>query len=137
MNGEDAGSGAIMGGLFFTVIMLGFAAVMVASMWKLFTKAGEPGWASIVPIYNLITLLKITGKPVWWIVLFCVPLVNFYALIMVCMGLAKSFGKSSGFGLGLVLVSPVFIPLPGFGNAQYVGTGTLAAPTEHQRPIAA
>ena len=127
MNGADAGTGGgVVGGLIFAAIMLGFAAVMIAATWKVFTKAGEPGWAAIVPIFNLITLLKITGKPLWWIALFCVPLVNFYALVMISIGLAKVFGKSSGFGLGLAFLSPVFIPLLAFGDAQYLGEAVAA-----------
>ena len=121
MNGEDAGSSGMMGGIFGVVIALGIIGVMIASMWKVYVKAGQPGWASIVPIYNLVTMLKIAGKPAWWLVLFCIPLVNFYALYVVATGIAKSFGKGSGFGLGLMFLGFIFFPLLAFSDARYSG----------------
>jgi Family of unknown function (DUF5684) len=121
MNGEDAGSGGVVGGLIGVVVMFAFLGIMIASMWKVFVKAGQPGWASIVPIYNLVTMLKIAGKPTWWLVLFCIPLANFYAMYMVGTGIAKSFGKSSGFGLGLVFLGFIFFPMLAFSDARYVG----------------
>ena len=131
MDSENAGT-SILGGGIGMIVMLAFMALMVASMWKVFAKAGQPGWASIVPIYNLIVLLKIAGKPLWWFVLFLVPLVNFFALIMVAMDLAKSFGKSKGFGLGLIFLGFIFYPMLAFGDARYQGPageagGVLAA----------
>jgi hypothetical protein len=127
MNGEDAGAG-MMGGGIAMLFVLAFMAVMVASMWKVFAKAGQPGWASLVPIYNLVVLLKIVGKPTWWLVLFLVPFVNFFALIMVALDLAKCFGKSKGFGLGLVFLGVVFYPLLAFGDAQYQGPAGESGP---------
>ncbi|HRH96867.1 MAG TPA: DUF5684 domain-containing protein, partial [Prosthecobacter sp.] len=58
-----------------TIVLLAVVVVMIAAMWKVFTKAGEPGWACLVPIYNIIVYLKISGKPVWWIILFIIPFV--------------------------------------------------------------
>ena len=87
--------------------------------WKVFTKAGKPGWAAIVPIYNIIVLLEIVGKPLWWIVLFIIPLVNIVAAILVNVALAEKFGKEIGFAVGLILLPIVFIPILGFGNATY------------------
>jgi hypothetical protein len=98
-----------------------FGLVMIAALWKIFTKAGQPGWAAIIPIYNTIVLLKIAGKPTWWIVLFLIPIVSFVMLILTYVGLANNFGKGGGFAVGLVLLSPVFIPILGFGSAQYRG----------------
>jgi Family of unknown function (DUF5684) len=94
---------------------------MIAALWKVFTKAGQPGWASIVPIYNLIILLNIVGKPLWWIILLMIPLVNIYAIFVIAIGLAKSFEKSTGFGIGLVFLSVIFYPILGFGSARYIG----------------
>ena len=128
MNGEEAGSGAVMGGAIGVIITLGIMAVMVASMWKVFTKAGQPGWAAIVPIYNLVTMLKIAGKPTWWLVLFCIPLANFYALFMVGKGIAANFGKSTGFGMGLIFLGVVFFPILAFGDARYVGAVSAERP---------
>jgi uncharacterized protein DUF5684 len=120
MNTESsAGAGAF--GVVFGVVMFAVAVVMIASMWKVFVKAGQPGWAAIVPIFNIITLLKITGKPLWWIVMFCIPFANFVVMILLVVSLAKCFGKSTGFGLGLIFLGPVFFPMLGFGDARYQG----------------
>ena len=120
----DDSSVGIMAGLFggaFMLVWLAVVAVSIASLWKLFTKAGQPGWAGIVPIYNIIVLLTIVGRPIWWIALFCVPFVNFIVLIIVFIDLAKSFGKDLGFAIGMVLLSFIFLPMLAFGDSQYVG----------------
>lgn len=98
-----------------------FVLFLIATMWKIFTKAGKPGWAAIVPIYNYVVLLEIVGRPVWWIVLMLIPMVNFVVLIILMLDLAKSFGKSGGFAAGLILLLPIFLPVLAFGNAQYEG----------------
>jgi len=116
-NSSGSGSGAIIG----VLIALAIGLLIVASVWKVFVKAGQPGWASIVPIYNIIVLLTIVGKPLWWIILFMIPLANIYAAFVVSIGLAKSFGKSTGFGLGLLFLGIFFFPILGFGTARYVG----------------
>ena len=105
----------------FGIVWLVVVVLLVASMWKVFTKAGQPGWAAIVPIYNVIVLLQITGKPIWWIVLLLIPLVNFVILIMIAIALANSFGKSTGYGIGLAFLPFIFYPMLGFGSARYVG----------------
>ena len=129
MNGEEvSSSGGVVGGLVGMVIMLAFIGVMVASMWKVFAKAGQPGWASIVPIYNLVTMLKIAGLPAWYLVLFCVPIANFYALYATTAGMAKNFGKSSGFGFGLLFLGFIFFPLLAFSDARYMGETAAGAP---------
>lgn len=101
-------------------IMLAFSVVMLVAMWKLFSKAGQPGWAVIVPIYNLVVFAKIIKKPSWWI-LFLIPFVNMIFGILACFELAKVFGKDSGYGVGLLLLGVVFYPLLAFGDARYVG----------------
>lgn len=118
---QSSDAGSAIGGIIGGVLSLAFAAVMIASMWKVYTKAGEPGWAALVPIYNIIVLLKIVGRPMWWIVLFLIPVVNFIALFIVSIDVAKSFGKGTGYGIGLVVLGPIFYPLLGFGDAQYQG----------------
>lgn len=116
-------AGAAVGGV-IAIIYLAVIVIAVISLWKIFTKAGEPGWAAIVPIYNLIVLIKIVGKPLWWIVLLIIPCVNFIILILLCIELAKAFGKGGGFGIGLAFLSPIFLPILAFGDARYVGTKT-------------
>ena len=105
----------------FGIVWLVVVVLLVASMWKVFTKAGQPGWAAIVPIYNVIVLLQITGKPIWWIVLLLIPLVNFVILIMIAIALAASFGKRTGYGIGLAFLPFIFYPMLGFGSARYAG----------------
>jgi len=95
--------------------------VMIAAIWKVFTKAGKPGWAAIIPIYNTIVLLDVAGKPAWWVILFFIPIVNFVMLILTYLGLAERFGKGGGFAVGLLFLSPIFFPILGFGSAQYRG----------------
>ncbi len=101
--------------------------VAIAGLWKTFDKAGKPGWAAIVPIYNVIVMLEIAGKPLWWIVLFLIPLVNLVVAILVSIAIAEKFGKSAGFGVGLALLSFIFYPILGFGDAQFVGGAAGAA----------
>jgi len=91
----------------------------IIGMWKVFVKAGKPGWAAIIPIYNIIVLLEITGKPIWWFILMLIPLVGFIVYIIVLIELAKRFGKGVGFAIGLLFLPFVFFPILGFGDAQY------------------
>ncbi|MBK9579412.1 MAG: signal peptidase I [Fibrobacterota bacterium] len=114
------GGGAAAGiiGLVFMAFYLLVMLAMIAGMWKVFEKAGKPGWAALVPFYNIIVMFEIsgTGMP-WWYAL--IPLLNIYAAFMVSMGIAKKFGKSDAFGIGLFLASPIFYPMLGFGSAVY------------------
>jgi hypothetical protein len=103
------------------IIGLLIALFLIVAMWKVFTKAGQPGWASIIPIYNIYIWCKIVGRPWWWIILMLIPFVNFIICIILCIDLAKSFGKGVGFGIGLALLGIIFFPILGFGSAQYQG----------------
>jgi hypothetical protein len=120
----------------FWIFYLGFTILMIAAWWKIFAKAGEPGWACIIPIYNLYVWCKIVGRPWWWILLMLVPFVNFIIMIILIIDLAKSFGKGVGFGVGLLLLAVIFFPILGFGSAQYQGpaAGSLGAGTTMPRP---
>lgn len=106
---------------FMWLLYLAVAAVVVIGMWKAFVKAKKPGWAAIIPIYNIIVILEMVGRPVWWVVLFLVPCVNIVMSFIVMIDVAKSFAQSAGFGVGLALLGPIFWPILGFGKAQYVG----------------
>lgn len=106
-------------GLLLLAVELVIIVAVVAGFWKVFTKAGQPGWASIIPIYNLIVLLRVAGKPLWWFILFLIPLVNLIASVLVGLAVAKKFGKGDGFGVGLGLLGIIFYPILGFGDAQY------------------
>ena len=115
---------------FFLVIFI----VVLVAMWKIFTKAGKPGWASIVPIYSLVIYLQIVKKPLWWVVLFFIPVVNFVIFILVSIALAKEFGKGTGFGIGLLFLPFIFFPMLAFGSAQYAGAEVAPAPESGDTP---
>lgn len=106
---------------FGLIIYLAIIIFLIAAYWKVFEKAGKPGWAAIIPIYNVIVLLEIIGKPVWWLILMLIPIVNVIFAIWATNLLSKSFGKDEGFTVGLVLLPFIFYPILGFGDAQYVG----------------
>ena len=111
-------------GTFLYLILL---VVLIAALWKIFTKAGKPGWAAIVPFYNLIVLLEIVGRPLWWIVMFLIPFVNIVFAFLLVIDLAKSFGKGIGYAMGLIFLSPIFYPMLGFGSARYHGPAAATA----------
>ena len=113
--------GGAIGGTVGGVIGLIVGVLMIAAMWKVFSKAGQPGWAAIIPIYNIYVMCKIAGRPGWWLLLFLIPLVNFIIIIIICIDIAKNFGKGAGFGLGLAFLGIIFWPILGFGSAQYQG----------------
>lgn len=120
---DDAGGiFALLFSGFGLVCWLIVAVLMIAGFWKTFEKAGQPGWAAIIPIYNLYILLQIVGRPGWWILLYLIPLVNIIIPIIVGIDVAKSFGKDTLFGVLLLwLFMPIGFLLLGFGDAQYVG----------------
>jgi uncharacterized membrane protein len=109
------------GGLLPALLGLVFGILVIAAMWRIFTKAGRPGWVALIPIYNTIVLLEIVGRPWWWLLLMLIPFVNFVVAFIIYNDLAKSFGKGTGFMLGLVFLSFIFFPILGFGNARYLG----------------
>lgn len=116
--GQD-GDGGSLAGLFFMFLMLALMIFVIAGVWKTFEKAGKPGWGALIPIYNLILLLQIADKPLWWIILFFIPLVNIIVSILLPIEIATKFGKGVGFGLGLAFLGFIFYPILGFGDAKY------------------
>lgn len=96
--------------------------VLLAAIWRIFEKAGKPGWAALIPIYNIIILLEIIGKPWWWLLLMIfVPIGNIIWGIWAINLLSKSFGKNEGFTVGLIFLSIIFYPILGFGTSEYQG----------------
>ncbi len=93
----------------------------IASLWKVFEKAGQPGWACIIPIYNIVVLCQIAGKPAWWVLLYLIPLVNIVISIMVKHNISKNFGHDVGFTLGLVFLAFIFYPILAWGESEYLG----------------
>jgi hypothetical protein len=107
--------------------VLALTIVIFAGFWKTFQKAGEPGWAAIIPIYNLYVLVKISGNAWWWFILFFVPFVNFLATVKVSIDVAGKFNRGVLFGLGLTFLSFIFYPVLGFGSSQYQDTAAEGA----------
>lgn len=96
--------------------------ITIIGMWKAYTKANKPGWASIIPIYREIVQLEIAGRPAWWVLLMMfVPLFGTWVAIVALIDLAKSYGKSGGFAALLILVPVVGWPMLGFGKDRYLG----------------
>jgi hypothetical protein len=106
-------------GVIISLVWLAIVIVVIAGIWKVFTKAGQPGWGVLIPIYNLYLLTQIAGRPGWWLILMLIPLVNFVIAIILSLDIAKNFGKGAGFGIGLALLGVVFYPILGFGDATY------------------
>jgi len=103
------------------IIYIAIVLFLIVSMWKVFEKAGQPGWGVLIPIYNIYLLLQIAGRPGWWLILYLIPFVNFVIAIIVSIDIAKNFGKETGFGLGLAFLGIIFYPILAFGSAQYQG----------------
>ncbi len=130
MENYDSSSGAaalvaIISAMIIPIIIV--SVIVIIGKWKIFEKAGKPGWAAIIPIYNWIVLLEIVGKPIWWIFLFLIPCVNIVFIVWTINLLSKSFGQSEGFTVGLLLLGVVFYPILGFGNYQYLGPAAAEA----------
>ena len=106
---------------FGLIIQLAIIAFFVWVFWRIFEKAGKPGWAAIIPIYNVIVMLEIVGRPWWWIILFFIPLVNIVIGFIVALDLSRSFGHDLAFALGLFFLGIIFYPLLAFGGDSYRG----------------
>ena len=116
--GVGAGGAALIAG--GAILYIAFIVLMIASMWKLFDKAGQRGWCAIVPILNIVVLIKVVHKELWWILLFLIPCVNIVAFIVIYFNVAKAFGKGAAFGIGTIILPWIFVPILGFGKSQYV-----------------
>ncbi|MEO6980114.1 MAG: DUF5684 domain-containing protein [Mucilaginibacter sp.] len=128
----DSSSSGAVGAMMaiFAAMLIPFIIIWVITIvgqWKVFEKAGKPGWACIIPIYNIIVMLEIVGKPLWWVILFFIPCVNIIFAIWTINLVSKSFGQSEGFTIGLLLLGFIFWPILGFGNYQYLGPSAAEA----------
>ena len=115
---QDDGSG---GGYLQLGVILVIAVLNIAAWWVIYAKAGKPGWASLIPIYNIYVLTEIVGRPILWFILMLVPCINAFVGLILLLDLAKSFGKSVGFGILMWLLAPIMVPVLAFGGATYVG----------------
>ena len=110
------------------VIGLIIAVIAIIALWRVFSKAGRPGWAAIIPIYNIYTLVKVSGNSGWFTLLYFIPIVNIIVSVIVALGVAKNFGKSAAFGIvGLWLFSLIGYLIIGFGSAKYQGENAVSA----------
>jgi len=111
-------------GLGMVLLYLAVLVVIIVAEWKIYEKGGQPGWAVLIPFYNIYVLLKLVGRPGWWLLLLIfVPIVNIIIAIIVLNDLSKSFGQGVGFTLGLIFLLPIFVLILGFGDYKYVGPG--------------
>jgi hypothetical protein len=113
-------SGAAVGVSIGIVVYVAVLAFEIAALWLVFAKADRPGWAAIIPFYNYYTILKVVGRPGWWLIIFFIPIINFVVWIIVSIDMAKSFARGTAFAVGLIFLPFIFIPILGFGPAHYV-----------------
>ncbi len=119
--------GALFGGMAL-LFWLAVAVVIIIGGWKVFEKAGQPAWAILIPFYNAYIMLKIAGRPGWWLLLYLIPIVNLVIAIIVAIDIAKAFGQSAVFGFFLLfLLGGIGYLILGFGNYPYQGPAAVAA----------
>ncbi len=132
----SAGAYATLATMFATygLVLLAVYVLLIIAQWKIFTKAGEKGWKSLIPIYNLVVFYKIIGLSPWLLLIYLatiIPVVGYIAIlvlsIVAAVKLGQAFGKSSGFIVGLVLLGPIFQMILAFGSSEYVGNGKATA----------
>lgn len=112
--------------IFLFVIVL---VITLIAYWKVFVKAGEPGWKAIIPIYNIIIAFRIAGRQVYWAILLLIPIVNFFIAAYLYIGLGRTFGKSPVWSLILLwLLGPIGIIILAFDKSTYTPPGTLSTP---------
>ena len=124
----DSSAGVVIFSGAWLLFYVVFLVLMVVAYWRIFTKAGEAGWKSIIPIWNVIVLLKIIGRPWWWLLLMFIPFVNIVVAIVVALDLGKAFGKDTVWSVFLLIIfSVVGYLLLGYGDAKYVGPAGSSA----------
>ncbi len=106
-----------------TLLSFAFAVVLIVSGWRMYEKAGQSGWVALIPILNVFGMLKMSGRPYWWALLYLVPGVNVVVHVMVSVSLARSFGKSAlaGLCMAIPVATPFFVIWLGMGGARYLG----------------
>ena len=110
--------------------------LIIVALWYIFTKAGKPGWAAIIPFYNIWVAWEVAGKPGWWMFFCLIPIVNIVFWVILCLQLAPRFGKGTGFAVGLIFLPFVFLPIMGFDSSKYIAPGAPAAPAAPATPAA-
>lgn len=110
------------------IVWLAIMVFMIVSWWIVFKKAGQPGWAILIPIFNFLVILRVAEKPWWWVfsVLLAIipiagPILFLVVWVLICNAISKNFGQGAGFTVGLVLLSVVFVPILAFGDYKWKG----------------
>jgi hypothetical protein len=116
-----ASTGAAIGIGIASLAFVVFLVFEIAALWLVFVKGGRRGWAALIPLYNIYVLLKVVGRPGWWLILYFIPIVAVIVHVIVAVDLGGSFAKGTGFKVGLVFLPMVFVPILGFGAASYAG----------------
>ena len=116
--GSSAGG---VGGGFFSLLYIAFYVLAFIGLWKMFVKAGHPGWGAIIPFYNLYLLLKVARRPGWWLILFFIPLVNIIIWLVVALDVSRNFGHGAGYGILLWIFPYIMFIVLGWGTDQYRG----------------
>lgn len=127
----STGGGAF--GFLFTLIYLAVLVLILVGTIKVFIKAGRKWWEALIPFYNMYVYVIILGRAWWWFLLMFVPIVSWIVAIILVFDLAKAFGKSSLYALGIIFFPFVFIPVLGFGSAEYQ-LGTSSTNTSSEQP---
>lgn len=96
-----------------------FTVLIMICLWRIFIKAGQPGWAAIIPLYNLYILIRVAGEPNWWFILMIIPVFNVIIYFALCIAISQRFGRGAGFTLGLFFLPFIFYPILAFSDAQY------------------
>ena len=114
-------SGEMAGQIIYIICAIAVYVLLVIANWKIFTKAGEAGWKSIIPFYNLYIFCKIVDGNGWKFLLLLIPIVDIVYYVFLDIKTAKAFGKSTGFAVGLIFLPNIFTLILGFGSAEYIG----------------
>jgi hypothetical protein len=114
--------------MFLWVLYIAVVVIVIVAFWMLFTKAGKPGWAAIIPFYNIWVAWEVAGKPGWWLVFYFIPIVNIVFWVIWCLQIAPRFAKGTGFAVGIIFLPFIFVPIMGFDSSKYIAPGAPAAP---------
>lgn len=116
---DSSGLEALLGGSVFITVALAILVLSIVATWKIFVKAGKPGWAALIPFYNIYMLVKISGHPGWWVLLYFVPIVNFVISVIVSIDLGRKFGKDPIFSVVLLWLLGIGLLILAFDSSKY------------------